>query len=500
VLAAVFGAGNQMDAFVVAFRVPNLVRDLFAEGALSAAFVPTFTRYFQTHGRSDAWRLGNSVFNALLLATGALVVAGVIFAPALVSTLAGDYAQEPGKIELTITLTRIVLPFLTLAALAAAVMGMLNSLHHFFIPALAPATFNVVTIAAALLLVPLVNRAGYPGIVAIALGALAGGVLQIALQWPSLRREGFRYSAAIDWGHPGLRRVLMLMGPGALGLAATQMNLLVNTLLATAQGTGAVSWLSYAFRLMYLPIGLFGVSIATAVLPVASSHAALGDRRAIRGTLSRGLALMLMLNVPASVGLVVLATPIVRLLFERGAFGPTDTAATAAAVQMYAIGLVGYSTVRIASPIFYALERSRVPVLVSVGAMVVNVAASLSLVQFLGFRGLALGTSVAALVHGIAALWLLREPLGGVNAAPLLSSLARIGAAAAFMGAAAGAAERGLYELLPGSGIAVQTLRLSAAIAAGMVVLAAAAMLLKIEEFRGALSLLQARARAIAAR
>jgi putative peptidoglycan lipid II flippase len=259
VLAALFGAGNEMDAFIVAFRIPNLVRDLFAEGAMASAFVPTFTRYLTLHGKEAAWRLGNNVLNALLVVTGVLVVAGIVFAEPIVTMYARDYAQVPGKLALTVRLTRVMLPFLTTAAIAAAVMGMLNSLHHYFVPALAPAMFNVATIACAFLLVPLMPPLGLPRIMAIAIAALLGGVGQLAIQWPPLRREGFRYRPVFDPRDPGLHRVLTLMGPGTLGIAATQVNLFVNTLLATAQGTGAVSWLTYAFRLMYLPIGLFGV-------------------------------------------------------------------------------------------------------------------------------------------------------------------------------------------------------------------------------------------------
>src|SRR6185295_15316039 len=229
----------------------------------------------------------------------------------------------------TVHLTRVMLPILTTAAIAAAALGMLNSLHHYFLPALAPAMFNVATIACAFLLVPLMPALGQPRIMAIAIGALAGGIGQVALQWPSLRREGFRYQPIFDVRDAGLRRVLMLMGPGTLGLAATQFNLFVNTLLATSQGTGAVSWLTYAFRLMYLPIGLFGVSIGTAVLPAVSRHAAVGDAARIRDTMSRGLVMMLMVNVPATAGLLALAAPIVRLLFERGHFLAADTDATA---------------------------------------------------------------------------------------------------------------------------------------------------------------------------
>ena len=489
VLAALFGAGNEMDAFNVAFRIPNLVRDLFAEGAMSAAFVPAFTRHLTLGGKADAWRLGNHVINALALATGALVVLAMVFARPLVTAYAGDYAAVPGKLELTIHLTRAMLPFLTLAALAAAVMGMLNSLHHYFIPALAPAAFNITTIVCALALGPVMQSLGWPAIMAVAIGALAGGVGQIALQWPALAREGFRYRPHLDVRDPALYQVLMLMGPGTVGLAATQVNLFVNTLLATSQGTGAASWLTYAFRLMYLPIGLFGVSIATAVLPAAARHAALDDTPAIRDTVSRGLALMLMLNVPATLGLAVLATPIVRLLFERGQFLPGDTAATAAAVQCYAVGLVGYSTARIASPVFYALGGSRVPVAVSISSMAVNVVASLWLVTSLGFRGLALGTSLAALANGGFLIVLLRRRLAGIGGARLAGASAKVGAASLTMAASAWYVERSLAGVAPGGGTLVQALRLGAAIGAGIATLAASAKLLRLREFDEALDL-----------
>src|SRR5262245_39972566 len=404
VLAAVFGAGNEMDAFVVAFRIPNLVRELFAEGAMSAAFVPTFTKYLTLKGKTAAWQLGNNVLNALLVVTGLLVTIGWLATRPLVTAYAGDYASVPGKLDLTIMLARIMLPFLTLAAIAAAIMGMLNSLRHYFVPALSPAAFNVATIACALLLPPLMPAIGEPRILAIAIAAILGGIGQIAVQWPSLRAEGFRYAPTLDRHDPGLREVVLLMGPGTLGLAATQINLLVSTQLAVGQGTGAVSWLQYAFRLMNLPIGLFGVSIATAVLPAVARHAAVDDRRAVSQTIARGITLMLMVTVPASVGLFILATPIVQLLLERGRFLRADTIATAAAVQCYAIGLVGYAAARIATPVFYALRRSRIAVLVSTITIAVNLALSLILVQSIGFRGLALATSFAAIVNGALSL------------------------------------------------------------------------------------------------
>jgi putative peptidoglycan lipid II flippase len=493
VLAAMFGAGNAMDAFNVAFRIPNLMRDLFAEGAMSAAFVPTFTRKLTKDGKASAWRLGNYVVNALVVITGILVVIGIVFAEPLVTAFAGEYREVPGKLELTVLLTRIMLPFLTLAALAAAAMGMLNSLHIFFIPALSPAMFNVATIACALALVPLMPHLGLPGIAAIAIGTLVGGVAQVGLQWPRLRHEGFRYRPELLWKDEGLRRVLVLMGPGTLGVAATQVNVFVNTMLATGEGTGAVSWLNFAFRLMYLPIGLFGVSIATATLPTVSRHAAQQDTVAVRGTIADGMSLMMMLNVPATLGLMVLATPIVRLIFERGAFTAADTAATAGALQLYAVGLVGYSVVRIASPTFYALGRNRTPVQVSVATVLFNAALNVMLVRALGFRGLALGTSIAALFNASLLLFFLRRHLAGLEERRIAGALARIAFASVLMGVAAAGVNLWLSSAVPGSGLAPQVVRLAASIGVALVVLATTAHLLHIREFRQGVALVTRR-------
>ena len=493
VLAAFFGAGNAMDAYNVAFRIPNLVRDLFAEGAMSAAFVPTFTKKLAAEGKESAWRLANYVINALIVITGILVVLGIIFAEPLVEAFAGEYREVPGKLELTVLLTRIMLPFLTFVAIAAAVMGMLNALQRFFIPALSPAMFNVATIVCAFTLVPLLPRAGLPGIAAIAIGTLVGGVAQLALQWPLLRREGYSYRPSLTWKDEGLRRVLVLMGPGTLGVAATQVNVFVNTVLATAEGTGAVSWLNFAFRLMYLPIGLFGVSIATATLPAVSRHAAGEDKAAVRTTIADGMSLMLLLNVPATFGLLVLATPIVRLIFERGAFTATDTAATAAALQLYAIGLLGYSVVRIVSPAFYALGEARTPVTVSVATVLFNAVLNILLVRALGYRGLALGTSIAALFNATLLLILLHRHLAGLEVGRVAAAMLKIVVASALMGATAFAVDTWLPTLVPGNGLIPQVIRLGTSIGAALLVLALAAQLLHIREFRRGMTLLTRR-------
>ena len=495
VLAAFFGAGNAMDAYNVAYRIPNLVRDLFAEGAMSSAFVPTFTRHLTTEGKASAWRLGNLVINGLMVITAGLVILGIVFAEPLVALFASAYREVPGKLELTVFLTRLMLPFLTFVALAAAFMGMLNSLHRFFIPALSPAMYNVATITCALVLVPLMPGMGLPPITAIAIGSLIGGAAQLAVQWPALRREGFRYRPVLDWRDESLRRVLVLMGPGTIGLAATQVNVFVNTVLATGEGTGAVSWLNYAFRLMYLPIGLFGVSIATATLPAVSRHAADRDEPAARRTIADGLTLMLVLNVPATVGLIVLATPIVRVIFERAAFTPADTAATAAAVRFYALGLVGYSIVRIASPVFYALGQNRTPVMISVATVLANALLNVALVRVMGYQGLALGTSIAALFNAALLMFFLRRRLDGIDGGRVAGSLLRIVMASAVMGAAAVGTNIVAGIWLPGTGLMVQIIRLAATIALAIGVLSVAAYLLRIREFHDGVALVTRRFR-----
>ncbi len=493
VLAFYFGAGDANDAFRVASRIPNLVRDLFAEGAMSAAFVPTFTRQLTRQGREKSWRLASSVINALLIVTGAIVVIGIVFADPLVRLFASEFSAVPGKIELTIYLTRIVFPFLTLVAVAAVLMGMLNSLGHFFIPALSPAMFNVAVVVISLTLIPFADSIGMQPITIVAIATLVGGVGQLVIQWPPLRKEGFRYRPVLDLKDEGLHRVLLLMGPGTLGMAATQINVFVNTVLATGQGTGAVSWLDFAFRLMYLPIGLFGVSIATAAAPAISRMVAEQDFPRIRSTLANALGLMLFLNLPATVGLMVLAHPIVAMIFEHGNFTASDTMATAAALQLYAIGLVGYSIVRIISPTFYAVGRSRIPVMVSAASVLVNIALNVALVRELGYRGLALGTSITAILNASLQLFLLRREIHGLEGSRIAVSFAKVIVASAVMGAVTWGAHGAMLGVMPGESLAMQMARLLVTILASLAALVAAAQVLRIQEYGEARDLILGR-------
>ncbi len=433
VMAAWFGAGMQTDAFNVAFRVPNLLRDLFAEGALSAAFVPTFTEADHKEGRARAWRLGAQVLNALALSLAGLTVLGWFITPLLVRLLAPGFADEPGKLELTIELSRIMLPFLLFVALAAAVMGMLNAVRRFTVPALAPVFLNVGMIAGGLALIPVFQAAGRPPILAMAVGVLLGGFLQFAVQLPTLWRMGFRPAWPPELSHPGVRRIATLMVPATIGLAATQLNLFVNTILASTLVEGSVSWLAYAFRLMQLPIGVFGVAIATVSLPAVARHAVGGDLRGLRATLAAAVRLVFALTLPATFGLYALAGPLVRLLYERGRFHAADTDRTAAALAAYCVGLCAYAAVKVLVPAFYALGDTKTPVRASFLSVAVNLAGNLALMGPLGHVGLALSTSLTMLFNFAQLSWALRRRLGRFEGRALLSTLARTAIPAAIM-------------------------------------------------------------------
>jgi putative peptidoglycan lipid II flippase len=494
-----FGTGHDADAFGVATRIPSLLRDLFAEGAMSAAFVPTFTRRL-AEGKDAAWRLGSQLINALLIVVGSIVILGIVFAEPLARFLAHEYAVIPGKLEKTILLTQVNMPFLLLIALAAACMGMLNALRRFFIPALSPAMFNVAFIICLVGGVPFFRSMGIDPVMAMSLGMIIGGVVQIASQWPSLRREGYRHAWILNPRDPALHEVLVLMGPGAIGVAAAQINLLVNMMLATNESF-AVAALGYAFRLMYLPIGVFGVAAATAAIPDLARHAESGSLDQMRKTVSWALRLMLMLSVPSTIGLMVLGAPIVEMVFQRGLFDGNSTSMTAGALFFYAPGIIGYSVVKIVSPGFYALRDARTPVVISVVTILGNVALNYWLARSMGmgFRGLALGTAIAANLNAGLLLYLLSRRIGGLEGARIFWAMVKITVASAVMAAAAYWANVWLLDTLParlfGTIELSRILRVTLSIGAGVATLAACAWALKIDEFNQALRRIVARVR-----
>jgi putative peptidoglycan lipid II flippase len=493
--AALVGANLWSDAYIAAFRIPNLLRDLFAEGALSAAFVPTFADYQRNRGPGEAFRLGNLVLGLVLAVVGALVLLGVLLAPQIVSVVAPGFA-EGGALTLTVRLTRIMMPFLLLVSLAAAVMGMLNAQLRFTAPALAPALFNVGSIAVGLGLWA-AGAGPESAVVGWSIGTLFGGLLQLLAQAPSLRATGFRFRPRLRGAlaEPGIRRIGKLMAAAVVGLSATQVNIVVNTIFASHQ-RGAVSWLNYAFRLMQFPLGVFGVAIATVAGAGVAQRAAARDLPAVRETMGSALRLVAFLNVPSAIGLVVLAEPIIALIYQHGRFAPSDTAATAQALVCYAVGLYGYSAVKVFAPAFYALDEARVPVLGSVLGMASNVALNLALYPVLGYRGVALGTSVAVMVNFavLAVAWKRRH--GGLGPTGVGRQLARVGAASAVLGAVAWGAHAALQAAVPGRGLAALALRAILPIAVAGLAYLGAARLLRVAELDAMAGALRRRARA----
>jgi putative peptidoglycan lipid II flippase len=366
IFAFMFGASVFADAFVAAFRIPNLLRDLFAEGALSTAFTTTFTKLWTREGADASWRLAQLVLSTLILVLGVICVLGIVFSPGVVTVISGGFENVPGKFELTVRLTRILFPFILFVSLAAVVMGMLNARNIFGIPASASTIFNVVSIVSgaflAWLFQPHVDwhhpHFGERAVYGWCLGVLIGGLAQLAIQMPSLWRLGFRFKWRLDFHDPALQTVLMLMVPSAIAGSAVQINVLVNSQFAS-HINGAVSWLYYAFRLVQLPIGIFGVAIATVTLPAVARQHALDDLNAFGKTVEEALRFGFYLTLPASVGLAVMAEPVIRLIYQHGNFTSFATTQTALALQAYTIGLAGYSGIKILVPCFYAMQPPR---------------------------------------------------------------------------------------------------------------------------------------------
>ena len=495
VFAIFFGAGLHYDAFLAAFRIPNLLRDLFAEGALSAALVTTFTQVLATKGHDEAIRLSNRVASLIILVITAISVIGWWYAPAIVRILAPGFYDVPGKAELTITLTRIMIPFLLFVALAAQAMGILNALGRFGIPAFASAFFNVGSIVGGLLLGFVVGPAlGLSAIEGMAYGTLLGGFLQFAVQWPSLLRVGFSYRPMISVSDPGVRQIFRLMGPAILGTAAVQINVLVNTNFASAivdPATGAiangpVSWLSYAFRFMQFPIGVFGVAIATAALPPLSRSSAQADYPEFRKTLAHALALVFLLCIPSAVGLAVLGRPIVALIFEHGRFTAFDTVQTGDALAAYAIGLAGYAALKVLSPAFYALGDARTPMLISLGSIAVNYVMNSLLVGSFGHVGLAFSTSTVALINFLLLALFMRRRVGPLEGSGLGSKLLKIVAASIPLAVVAWLVNEWCGSL-PLAGILLKLVSVLASITLAAIVFYAACRLLRVAELDEAL-------------
>lgn len=426
VFAAMFGASSNMDAFLAAFQIPNLLRDLFAEGALSTAFTTVFAKTAEKEGDAPAWRLGSLLISTLILILGILCVAGIVFSPLLVNATSLGFHAVPGKFELTVHLTRILFPFILFISLAAAVMGMLNARFVFGVPALAPLSFNLVSVIGGVGLAFYMEPQAswiHPhftsrALIGVAIGVLLGGLAQLAFQLPALWRQGFRFRWRLDFRDPGLRAIWYLMGPALIAASVVEINILVNAQFASTID-GARSWLSYAFRIIYFPIGMFGVAIATVTLPSIARFEANKDRASFGRQVEEAIRLSLFMTIPTAIGLFVLAPDIINVIYERGAFSAASTAHTAAALRAYAAGLAGYAGAKVLVPCFYALGLPKIPLRISLLAVLINLVlnAVLILVFRLGHVGVAAATACVAIVNFSQLAWRLRRevPLGALH-------------------------------------------------------------------------------------
>jgi len=482
VFAGLFGAGFAIDAFVVAFRIPNLLRDLFAEGALSAAFVTVFTDYSTNRGAEATWRLAGNVLVFFTVLISLLTLTGIYWAEPIVNLLAPDFALVPGKTELTVQLTRIMMPFLLCVSLAAVVMGILNTKGKFFVPAMSSTFFNLGSIVGGLSLAWLFPRFGHPAIAGMAWGTLIGGALQLLMQVPTLRRVGFQLRLHLHPLDPGLRRILLLMLPATIGLSATQINIFVNTNFAASCVEGSVSWLNYAFRLVQLPIGVFGVALSIAVMPVLAKQAAEKDLASLKQTFTSSLVLVFVLAIPATAGLMLLAEPIIRLIFEHGAFTATDTLQTADALTYYAIGLFAYSAIKVMVPVFYAIGNTRYPVIGSFLGVAANIGTITLVIDSLQHRGIALSTSCAMILNFFFLGVILYRKLAGYPLGYLLRGLAKILLATGLMCGGIWGMQRLLAPWTSGP-ILVQIVALAALIGVAVAIYAASLQLLRLPEF-----------------
>src|SRR6201993_1353219 len=428
VFPGLFGAGKYLDAFLMAFRLPNLLRDLFAEGALSTAFITTFSKKIATEGDESAWRLANKVATLTAVFMSVVTLLGIVFAPQLVDLLTW-WSWPPDKTELTIWLTRIMWPFMLLVSLAALVMGMLNAKHVFGPPAMASSYFNLGSIIAGVGIGYWIDpHFGARSLVGLAVGTLIGGAWQFLGPFPSLWHVGYKYRADFHWRDEGVRTVLTLMGPAVIAASAVQVNVLINSGFAASLGNGPVSWLNIAFRLTQLPLGIFGVAIGTVTLPLVSKSAAVGNSAEFRAILARGMRLAFLLTVPSAIGLAMLASPIISVIYQHGRFTAEMTRQTAGALQYYAIGLVAYAALKVLTPAFYAVGQRNTPMMVSFLAIGANLFLNWLFTFRLGWghRGLAFSTGLVATINFLLLYALMRSHTRRLETRQMLLALGKI--------------------------------------------------------------------------
>src|SRR5437660_7126608 len=495
VFAGLFGAGKNLDAFLMAFRLPNLLRDLFAEGALSTAFITTFSKKIAVEGDESAWRLANTVATLTAVFMSGVTLLGLMFAPQLVDLLTWG-SWSPDKTALTILLTRVMWPFMLLVSLAALVMGIRNAKHVFGPPAMASSYFNLGSIIGGVAIGWWLDpHFGARSLVGLAIGTLIGGAWQLTGQFPSLRGVGYKYRADFHWRDEGVRTVLTLMGPAVIAASAVQVNVLINSGFAASLGNGPVSWLNIAFRLMQLPLGIFGVAIGTVTLPLVSKSAALGNIDEFRGILASGMRLAFLLTIPSAIGLAMFASPIISVIYEHGRFTAAMTRQTAGALQFYAIGLVAYSALKVLTPAFYAIDKRKTPMNVSFLAIGLNLFLNWLFTFRLGWghRGLAFSTSLVATINFLLLYGLMRRHTRKLETRRMLAGLGKICVAGALLALVCWAANYWWLDAWERLRFLEKLCAMFVAIAVGATAFFGAAFLLRVDEVQDVVDLIKRR-------
>jgi putative peptidoglycan lipid II flippase len=432
VVAGFFGAGIVTDAFFVAFRIPNLLRRLLGEGSLTVSFVPVFTEYLNRKSREEAFALANIAFTLLSVILVVVSIAGVVLSPLIVTVMAPGFTRVPAQYELAVFLNRLMFPYIFFISLVALCMGILNSLRHFAAPALSPVVLNLSMILATLTLRDFFREP----ILALVVGVMAGGVLQLAMQWPFLVRLGVRLKPDFRFRHPGIKRIGVLMLPAVFGAAVYQINVFIGTILASLLPSGSVSYLYYADRIVELPLGVFAIAVGTATLPSFSEQISKGNFEEFKKTIAFSLRLILFITIPAMIALIALREPIISVLFQRGHFDARSTLLTAQALLYYSVGLWAFSVIRVIVSAFYSLQDTKNPMKAAIAALLVNVAFSVALMFPLQHGGLALATSIASAVNVAMLAVILKRKIGPfVDGDFYRSVLKTIAAAAAMWGA-----------------------------------------------------------------
>lgn len=428
-IAKFVGTGMAADAFFVAFRIPNLLRRLMAEGAMSSSLIPVFTEYLNIKGKDEAWKLAHIATSLLAIILFIITIAGIILTPAIVKVIAPGFTDNSAKFGLTVTLTRIMFPFIFFIGMAAAVTGMLNSLKSFFISALSPAFFNIAIISSALFLTKKISPT-----IALSLGVLIGGFFQFAFQLPELLKKGFKFVWQIDLQHSGMRRIGLLLLPSLIGIAPHQINILVDNILASFLKEGSVSYLYYGNRLVQFPLGIFAIAIATAILPVMSEQIAKSDIERMKETFAFAIKFVLLITIPASVGFIILRIPIINVLFEYGKFTKMSTFGAAQALLYYSVGLWAYAGVKIAVSAFYSMQDAKTPVKIACYTMLINIFLSILFMVKLEHGGLAFATSISSAVNVTLLVIILRKRIGSFGGREVLFSIIKTAIASFVMG------------------------------------------------------------------